>query len=139
MRVLAQQDLAVTLYIPDAAVRPSQHTNAQVTSYLAPNGTGDVAADEAATAFTATTRSTFWLKAIDVQSASSVHSSWGVWHWYPMVPEYAPHVPIVGLHQLPGQSASTRQPEGRHAWPRDTCLHSHTAPPVHCSSAKHSS
>jgi lysophospholipase L1-like esterase len=71
MRVLAQQDLAVSLHVPDTAVRPSQHTNAQVTSYLAANGAGDVVADETATPFTGTTTSTFWVKAIDVSSPSS--------------------------------------------------------------------
>jgi lysophospholipase L1-like esterase len=71
MTVLAQQDLAVSLHIPDANVRPSQHGGAQVTSYLTANGSGDVAADETATPFTATTTSTFWLKAIDVSSSSS--------------------------------------------------------------------
>ena len=38
MRVLARQDLAVSLYLPDAEVRPSQHTRAGVTSYLSANG-----------------------------------------------------------------------------------------------------
>ncbi|RPH53778.1 MAG: hypothetical protein EHM89_19560, partial [Acidobacteria bacterium] len=69
--VLAQQDLAISLYIPDGSVRPSQHANAQVTSYLTPNGSGDLASEEAAKPFTATTTSLFWLKAIDVLSASS--------------------------------------------------------------------
>lgn len=71
MRVLAQQDLAVSLHVPDAAVRPSQHTNANVTSYLAVNGAGDLTADETPMPFTGTTTSTFWLKAIDVSSSSS--------------------------------------------------------------------
>ena len=71
MSVLAQQDMAVSLYVPDSSVRPSQHTNAQVTSYVTPNGSGDVAADEGAKPFTTTTTSLFWLKAIDVLSASS--------------------------------------------------------------------
>ena len=71
MHVLAHQDLAVTLYIPDADVRPSQHGGAQVTSYLAANGAGDVAAEEAATPFTATTTSMWWLKAVDVSTSSS--------------------------------------------------------------------
>jgi lysophospholipase L1-like esterase len=74
MRVLAQQDLAVTLYIPDANVRPSQHGGAQVTSYVAANGAGDVAAEEAATPFTGTTTSMWWVKAIDVSSSSSTGS-----------------------------------------------------------------
>jgi len=44
LRVMAQQDLAVSLHIPDADVRPSQHSAAQVTSYLTANGAGDAAA-----------------------------------------------------------------------------------------------
>jgi len=71
MHVLAQQDLAVTLYIPDADVRPSQHGGAQVTSYVAANGAGDVSTEETATPFTGTTTSMWWLKAIDVSSSSS--------------------------------------------------------------------
>ena len=71
LKVLAWQDLAVSLYVPDADVRPSQHTNAVVTSYLSAHGAGDVAADETRAPFTATTTSTFWLKAIDVLSSSS--------------------------------------------------------------------
>lgn len=74
MPVLAQQDLAVSLHIPGAGVRPSQHTGAQVTSYLAANGSGDVAADETAKPFAATTTSMFWLKAVDVSSSSSTGS-----------------------------------------------------------------
>jgi lysophospholipase L1-like esterase len=71
MRVLAQQDFAVSLHLPDTAVRPSQHTNANVTSYLAANGAADVTADETTMPFAGTTTSTFWLKAIDVSSSSS--------------------------------------------------------------------
>jgi lysophospholipase L1-like esterase len=71
MNVVARQDLAVSLYIPDADVRPSQHGGAVVTSYMTANGGGDVAADETRTPFTATTTSMLWLKAIDVRSASS--------------------------------------------------------------------
>lgn len=74
MAVLAQQDLAVSLHIPDAGVRPSQHGGAQVTSYLAANGSGDVTADETAKPFTATTTSMLWLKAVDVSSSSSTGS-----------------------------------------------------------------
>ena len=71
MRVITRQDLAVSLYIPEADVRPSQHAGANVTSYLSENGSGNVAADESAAAFTRTTTSTFWLKAIDVLSNSA--------------------------------------------------------------------
>ena len=69
--VLAQQDLAVSLYIPGSNVRPSQHTGAVVTSYRSADGTGDVASTEGRTPFTSTTTSLWWLKAIDVESVSS--------------------------------------------------------------------
>lgn len=71
LTVLAQQDLAVSLYIPGANVRPSQHTNAAVTSYRSADGSGDVTADEGRAPFVSTTTSLWWLKAIDVESASS--------------------------------------------------------------------
>jgi lysophospholipase L1-like esterase len=71
LRMMAQQDLAVSLHIPEADVRPSQHSAAQVTSYLTASGAGDAAADETAVRFTATTTSTFWVKSIDVLSSTS--------------------------------------------------------------------
>jgi lysophospholipase L1-like esterase len=71
MNVLAQQDLAVSLYVSGASLRPSQHGAAQVTSYAAPDNAGDVTATEAATPFTASITSMPWLKAIDVSSSSS--------------------------------------------------------------------
>ena len=69
--VLAQQDVAVSLYVPGSNVRPSQHNGAVVTSYRSADGTGDVASMEDRNSFTATTTSTWWLKAIDVESVSS--------------------------------------------------------------------
>ena len=71
MRVVAYQDLAVSLHIPDTDVRPSQHRGARVTSYLSPNGAGDVTADETGEPFVETTVSMFWLKSIDVHSKTS--------------------------------------------------------------------
>lgn len=71
LRVFAQQDLAVSLYVPGANVLASQHGGAVVTSYLSANGSGDVAADEARTAYTLTTPSMLWLKSIDVWSRSA--------------------------------------------------------------------
>jgi len=71
IKVLAQTDLAVSLYIPDANVRPSQHSFAQVTSYLSTRDSGDHSAEEASMPFTATTTSLFWLKAVDVSSTTS--------------------------------------------------------------------
>jgi len=69
--VRAQQDLAVSLYVPGSNVRPSQHNGAVVTSYRSADGSGDVASEENRTAFTATTTSMWWLKAIDVESVSA--------------------------------------------------------------------
>ena len=71
LKVFARQDLAVSLYVPGADVQPSRHNSAVVTSYLTPNGGGDVAADEAATPFTETTTSMFWLKSVEVLSRES--------------------------------------------------------------------
>ena len=71
MPVIAQQDLAVSLYLPEVIVRPSQHSGARVTSYLTSDGGGDHTTDEAADAFTETTTAMYWLKSIDVLSGSS--------------------------------------------------------------------
>jgi lysophospholipase L1-like esterase len=68
LKVLAQQDLAVSLYIPGSGIRASQHSNAVVTSYRTADGAGDTSAQESRTAFSSTLTSTWWLKAIDVQS-----------------------------------------------------------------------
>ncbi len=69
--VLAQQDLAVSLYVPGSNVKPSQHTGAVVTSYRSADGTGDVASDESRMPFASTTTAMWWLKAIDVESVAS--------------------------------------------------------------------
>ena len=71
LKVLAGEDLAVSLHISGQNVRPSQHSRALVTSYLTPDGSGDHTVDAAGTVFTGTTTSMLWLKAIDVQSSSS--------------------------------------------------------------------
>ena len=71
LSVRAQQDLAVSLHIRGTSVRPSQHTNAAVTSYRSADGSGDVTADEGTVRFEMTTTALWWLKAIDVQSTSS--------------------------------------------------------------------
>jgi lysophospholipase L1-like esterase len=71
MNVMAMQDLAVSLYLPGADVKPSQHTGALVTSFAAAAGAGDQAAVESAEPFTATITTMPWLKAIDVRSISS--------------------------------------------------------------------
>jgi lysophospholipase L1-like esterase len=69
--VRAQQDVAVSLYVPGTSVRPSQHTAAAVTSYRSADGSGDVTADESRGAFTATTTSLWWLKSIEVAAPPS--------------------------------------------------------------------
>ena len=71
MAVRAGQDLAVSLHVPGAGVRPSRHRGALTTSYLSEDGAGDVTADETGEPFGATTTSMWWLKAIDVQSRTS--------------------------------------------------------------------
>jgi len=71
LSVLAQQDLAVSLYIPGSNMRPSQHTGAVTTSYRSADGTGDVTSEEGRAPFGSTTTSLWWLKAIDVESVSS--------------------------------------------------------------------
>jgi lysophospholipase L1-like esterase len=71
LTVRAQQDLAVSLHIRGTNIRPSQHTNAAVTSYRSADGSGDVTADERAARYEMTTTALWWLKAIDVQSSSS--------------------------------------------------------------------
>lgn len=69
--VLAQQDLAVSLYMPGQRVPPTQHTGAVVTSYRTADGSGDATADESATPFTGTITSLWWLKSIEVQASAS--------------------------------------------------------------------
>jgi lysophospholipase L1-like esterase len=71
MNVLALQDLAVSLYIPDADVRASQHTGALTTSYAATVNAGDQAATESGDLFTATLTTMPLLKAIDVSSRAA--------------------------------------------------------------------
>ena len=71
IQVLARQDLAVSLYVPQAKVNASQHSGAVVSSYYTSNDAGNVAATEARTPFVNTTTSMWWLKSIDVRSSSS--------------------------------------------------------------------
>src|SRR5262245_35823970 len=67
LRVEAQQDLAVSLFVAAADAQPSQHNNAYVTSYLTANDAGDQTASEDGKPFSGTTTATFWLKSIDVR------------------------------------------------------------------------
>jgi lysophospholipase L1-like esterase len=69
LHVEALQDVAVSLFVPGADVQPSQHNNAQVTSYLTDNGAGDQSASQDGKPFGGKTTSMFWLKSIDVEAA----------------------------------------------------------------------
>jgi lysophospholipase L1-like esterase len=69
MNVLAMQDLAVSLYLPDADVQVSQHTGAMTTSYAASGG--DHAALDGGEPFKVTFTTMPLLKAIDVSSKAT--------------------------------------------------------------------
>jgi lysophospholipase L1-like esterase len=70
LHVEALQDVAVSLFVPAAGVQPSQHNNAQVTSYLTEDGAGDQSGAQDGKPFSGKTTSMFWLKSIDVMPAA---------------------------------------------------------------------
>jgi lysophospholipase L1-like esterase len=71
LKVEAQQDVAVSLYLPGTSVPITRHTSALTTSYLTPDGTGNLAGSEDRSAFTLTTTSMFWLSAVDVLTSGA--------------------------------------------------------------------
>ena len=71
LAVQAEQELAVSLYVPGSNVRSSIHRNALTTSYLTEPGTGDRTTDAAGEAYTATTPWMHWLSAVEVHSSSA--------------------------------------------------------------------
>ncbi len=71
MPVIAQQDLAISLHMPEKDVRPSQHNGARVTSYRTNDRDGDHTTNETGEAFVKTMTSMPWLKSIDVLSTTS--------------------------------------------------------------------
>jgi lysophospholipase L1-like esterase len=71
LRVDAQQDIAVSIFVSGADVQPSQHNNAVVTSYMTENGAGDQTETADAKPFSKTTTAMFWLKGIDVRPSGS--------------------------------------------------------------------
>ena len=71
LTVLARQDLAVSLHVPETDVSPSLHRGALVTSYASADGTGDLTADETGIGFTETMTSMWWLKSVDVLTSSA--------------------------------------------------------------------
>lgn len=72
--VQAQQDLAISLFVPGASIRPSQHTGAVVTSYRSADGSGDATAVEGREPFTGTLTSTWWVKAINVHAVGAART-----------------------------------------------------------------
>jgi lysophospholipase L1-like esterase len=70
LSVDAQEDLAVSVYIPGADVQASQHSGAFVTSFSTDNGAGDLTASESGVPFKTKITTMPWLKAIDVRAAA---------------------------------------------------------------------
>jgi lysophospholipase L1-like esterase len=70
LRVDAQEDVAVSVYIPDADVAASQHNGAVVTSFTTDDGAGDLTASESGAPFKTRIRTMPWLKAIDVRATA---------------------------------------------------------------------
>ena len=69
MHVDAQQDVAVSMFVPASDVQPSQHGNAQTTSYITDSGRGDQVMSEDGKVFEGKTTAMYWLKSIDVRGA----------------------------------------------------------------------
>ena len=70
LSVLARQDLAVSLHVSGAEIRPSVHRGALVTSYASADNGGDLTGDEGRSGFGETITSMWWLKSIDVLTSS---------------------------------------------------------------------
>jgi len=70
MHVDAQQDVAVSVFVPGSDVQPSQHGNAQTTSYVTDSGRGDQVMSEDGKIFEGKTTAMYWLKSIDVRAAA---------------------------------------------------------------------
>ncbi len=70
MKVDAQEDLAVSVYVPGADVPASQHSGAVVTSFVTDNGAGDLTASQSGAPFKTRITTMPWLKAIDVRATA---------------------------------------------------------------------
>jgi lysophospholipase L1-like esterase len=70
LNVEAQEDIAVSVYVPGTDVPASQHSGALVTSFATDNGAGDLTASESGTSFKNRITTMPWLKAIDVRTAA---------------------------------------------------------------------
>src|SRR5262249_11565489 len=66
----AQEDLAVSVYVPGTEVPASQHNGALVTSFITDNGAGDLTASESGLPFKTRITTMPWLKAVDVRTRS---------------------------------------------------------------------
>jgi lysophospholipase L1-like esterase len=71
LAIQAMQDVAISLYLPGSGVAVSQHANARVTSFATPAGSGNHAAEEAATSFTLTRTAMYFVTAVDVLSSTA--------------------------------------------------------------------
>jgi lysophospholipase L1-like esterase len=70
LRVDAQEDVAVSVYVPGSDVPASQHNGAIVTSFATDNGAGDLTASESGAPFKTRITTMPWLKAIDVRATA---------------------------------------------------------------------
>lgn len=68
MRVRPLTELAVSVYLPSATGPATNHSDAQQTNYIS---SGDHASDTAATAYTSTTGSWYFVDGVDVRSRSA--------------------------------------------------------------------
>ncbi|MER7569411.1 ricin-type beta-trefoil lectin domain protein [Streptomyces sp. NPDC097941] len=71
MQVVAEQNLLVSVYLPGTTGASTYHNDAHQTSYLSAAGTGNHAAEEAATNFTTTTARWFYVAGLDVVSPTA--------------------------------------------------------------------
>jgi lysophospholipase L1-like esterase len=71
MPVVAEQNLLVSVYLPGTTGASTYHYDAHQTSYLSAAGTGNHAAEEAATNFTTTTARWFYVAGLDVVSPTA--------------------------------------------------------------------
>ncbi|MDL5206383.1 RICIN domain-containing protein [Streptomyces sp. ALI-76-A] len=71
MPVVAEQNLLVSVYLPNTTGASTYHYDAHQTSYLSAAGTGNRAAEEAATNFTTTTARWFYVAGLDVVSPTA--------------------------------------------------------------------
>ena len=66
VKVDAQEDLAVSVYVPGSDVPASQHNGALVTSFITENGAGDLTASESGAPFKTRITTMPWTKIVDV-------------------------------------------------------------------------